>query len=138
MENSTRELAISNLKNQLPEGFKLITREDEKTEVILNDQDHFSGWNSILLALNNNIFESIKLYDVEGKDDVYTEIRNSLIIKSEIENESLRIKFDEKDVDAKDLAYLKKSDVVALKHIMMPWKNKLLICHKGMLRSVSF
>lgn len=138
MENTTLDLSISNLRAQLPMGFDLIEGEDGRTEIILLNQDNFVGWNLILPIIQAYDLKKINLYDFEGKDDVYIEIKNPCIANMDLGLESLSVRFDKKDINEESFDYLKNEDAVVTRHIMSIWKTKLLIFHKGMLRSVSF
>ncbi len=126
------------LESQLPAGFEIKKKEDGRIEIILQDQNSFDGWNSILPKIKDRVLNTIKLYDFEGRDDIYIEIKNPRIVQGQSEGESLGIKFEKKDIDRKDFDYLGKSDAVAMSQLftIIP-KDKLLICHKGMVRSIS-
>lgn len=137
MENVTINSVIETVESQLPIGFEIIKRENGKVEITLQDQDYFVGWDLILPIIKNEILDTLNLYDFEGKDDVYIEIKNPSISNMDIGLESVSIRFDKKDIDEESHDSLRDEDGVVTKYVFSLSKNQLLMCHKGMLRSVS-
>ncbi len=125
------------LKANLPVGFEVSEKSDGKIEIILSNQDHSNNWKDILVLIKEKVIDTMKLYDFDGKDDVYIEIKNPSINKTEDSGDAMSIRFREEDMGEKDFNDLQNNKHVSLSHIMTLGKNKNLTLHEGMIRSVT-
>lgn len=122
------------LESNLPAGFEISEGEDGKLEIILADQDNFEGWDEVLSNLKEKEveLEDLKIYDLEGQDDKYTEIKNPYV---SIDGINAVLRFNSSDIDENNLKSFENNELVSLSHVL-GIVNKRLIIHKGMLRSI--
>lgn len=128
---------VSSFESELPEGFEISKSPDGKIEIILKDQNNWEGWSEILSRIKDKVVSTMKLYDFDGKDDIYIEIKKPLVLEERSKDEAFAVRYNEEDIDKNQHDFLTKSDAVATSYVMSLVKPHMLICHKGMVRSVT-
>lgn len=128
---------IRDLKKDLPKGFEVTSNQDGNIEITLVDQNDFTGWNEVVTKIKEKIVELVKLYDLEGKEDVYIEIKEPHIMEAQTNGDAFAVRFDKDGMNEDDFKRAQESDIVETSHFMSSYKPEALICHKGMVRSVT-